>query len=139
LIEEVMNQIKDPEVPMVLIEGKDNPEPNPSDPVYLKGVREAERERGNAGTDAMLMFGLEIESGIEENKALWLKKLQMLERMKSIDLSMFDLNDPVDLEFVYKRYIAAAAGVFEKISAVSGVSAEGITKAEGTFQGTAAR
>ncbi len=137
LLDEVTSRIKDPEPPLVTLEGKDKPEANPFDPSYIKAKNEAETARGSAGMDALIMFGLELTTPIATDG--WLGKLKMMERLGQMDLSMYDLADSLDLEYVYKRYIASTAEILTAIGAVSGLSQEGIAAAESSFQGDAAR
>lgn len=137
LLDEVTSRIKDPEPPMVVLEGKEKPEPNPFDPGYVRAKSEAESKRGSVGMDALIMFGLELTTPLGTNG--WLSKLKLMERMGQIDLAMYDLQDELDLEYVYKRYIASTAEILAAIGEVSGLSSEGIAAAESSFQGNAAR
>ena len=137
LIDDVLRRIKDPEVPVVFIEDKGREEPNYSDPTYLRAMRDAEAERNAAGMDAMLMFGLQIVGELTTDG--WLTNLKMMDKMGRVDLSVYDLNDPMELEYVYKRYIASTAEVFDKIGKVSGISPEEVAKAEATFKSSKTR
>lgn len=134
LIDEVTSRIHDPEIPMWHNEAKDRDEPNPSDPNYLRAVEAANRERGVAVLDAMCMFGVELLDGLPEDSG-WLAKLKFLERRGQVDLSGYDTTDPLDLEFLYKRYIAVDTDLISKISSLSSVSAEAVSKQEGMFRG----
>lgn len=134
LIDEVSNRVKDPPVPMVYVAEKEREEENPSDPAYLRAMGEAARLRGIAVMDAMVMFGVELLDGVPEDDG-WIKKLQFMERRGQIDLSSFDLTDPLDREFCYKRYVAVPTTVIEDITRISGVSAEDIERAERSFPG----
>lgn len=132
LISDVLARIKDPEPPMVFIEDKGREEPNYSDPTYLRAMRDAEAERNSAGMDAMLMFGLQIVGGL--NTDSWLNNLKMMSKMGHIDLSIYNLDDPLELEYLYKRYIGSTAEVFTRIGEVSGISPEEVAKAEASFK-----
>lgn len=134
LVEEVTSRIKDPEIPVWHNEDKGRDEPNPSDPVYLEGIAEASRLRGIASIDAMALFGLDIDAmPVDE---AWLKKLKYMEKRDLIDLSSYDLDDEVELEFVFKRFIALNNIVLQKIIEASGISPEEVEAAEASFPGT---
>ena len=68
LIDAVTSRIEDPKPPMWHNESKGIDEPNPSHPDYLAAVDDANRRRGIAAMDAMVMFG-EIGSSQEERVA----------------------------------------------------------------------
>ena len=132
LIDEVTSRIKKPRVPMWHNPDKDRDEPNPNDPDYLDQVEKYDRDRGLAAIDAMIMFGAEMIDGLPEDDT-WLKKLKYLEKRNQIDLSEYDLEDPFDLEFLYKRFIGIDALTLQKIGDLSGVSPEEIESAERSF------
>jgi hypothetical protein len=138
IIEEVSSRVLDPEVPMWHNETKDRDEPNPDDPKYIKGMDRANRERGMAVMDAMVMFGLELVDGLPENSD-WLKKLKFMEKRGQVDLSSYDLEDPFDLEFLYKRYIAADNEMITKIGQMSTLTPEAVARAEDNFRGNSKR
>jgi hypothetical protein len=138
LIDEVTTRIKDPEVPMIYLEEKGRSEPNPSDPIYLEKMSEANRERGIAAIDAMVMFGVELLDGVPEDGE-WLKKLRFMEKRGQIELSSYDLEDSMDREFVYKRFIAVGNSLLERITHISGIGQEDIEQAERSFRGNSRR
>lgn len=132
LLDDVTSRIKDPRPPMVMIESKGREEPNESDPQYLEDLQEAENTRNRAVMDAMVLFGIELLDGLPED-GNWIKKLKYMERLERLDLSNYDLDDELDKEFLYKRYIIADADVIRLISEASGVSPREIEKIEGSF------
>jgi hypothetical protein len=134
LIDEVSSRIQDPEVPMWHNPDKDRDEPNPSDPGYIKGLSDAARQRGLAAIDAMCMFGVELIDPVPD-KGVWLKKLQYLEKRGNLDLSSYNLEDPMDIEYLWKRFIAVDATVIQAITKLSGISQEEIAEAERSFRG----
>lgn len=138
LVEEVTARIVDPPVPMWHNEERDRDEPNPSDPTYLAGLAEAEKRRGMAVMDAMIMFGVDLLEGLPEGDG-WVDKLRFMERLGALDLSKFDTDNPIDREFLYKRYIACPASLVGEISRISGMTEADVEKAERTFQGDKAR
>jgi hypothetical protein len=134
LIDEVTSKIPDPEVPTFFNEAKSREEPNPSDPEYLRRLSDAERKRGVAALDALVMFGVELLDGLPEDRG-WLTKLQYMEKRGHLDLSSYDLNDAMDLEFLYKRFVAVSNQVLTKVGEISGVTAAEIAQAENSFPG----
>lgn len=127
LIDEVRMRIKDPEVPVIHDEEKDRDLRNPSDPKYLKQLEEAEEARSVAATDAMIMFGVELVDPLPEDD-LWIKKL----RFMGIEV---DEEDPLTLEFAFKKYIAVGVPDLPKMfTASSPVTEEDLAKAMASFQ-----
>lgn len=132
LISEVTSHIKEPEVPTWFDENKQREVPNPNDPDYLKAVEAADRARGLASLDALIMFGVTLLDGMPEDDS-WLNKLKFMERRGQLDLSSFDLKDPLDKEFLYKRFIAVPVYIATRVGQLSGVSDEEVLKAEESF------
>jgi hypothetical protein len=138
LVEEVTNRIEDPVVPMWHNPDKDRDEPNPSDPAYLRAVDKANRARGIAVMDVMCMFGAELVDGVPEDNT-WINKLRFMEKRGQVSLESFDLSDPLDLEFLYKRYIAVDNETIGRISELSMLTPEAVAKQENTFRGNKTR
>ena len=101
LISEVASRVKDPPVPMCYIDEKEREELNPDDPEYLRQLAEATTKRGTVSLETMVMFGVELIDGVPEDDA-WLNRLRFLEKRGDLDLSGYDFDDPMELEFVYK-------------------------------------
>jgi hypothetical protein len=134
LLDEVMHEVKDPEIPVQYIEEKSRDEPNPFDKQYLKDLAEAEHARGIAASDTLILFGVELFDGMPEDDT-WLKKLKWLEKKGKFDLSGYDLDDEMDLEFVYKKYYVVSARDIPIVGTVSGMSEEEIERAMRGFSG----
>jgi len=134
LIQDVMNQVKDPKVPMWHNPEKEQDEPNYNHPEYIEGMAEAERKRSDAALDAVILFGVKLVDGVPEDGE-WLNKLRYLEKRKRIDLSEYDLDDPFEKEFVYKRHVAIAGEDFSLIGELSGVPQGERARARRTFPG----
>lgn len=132
LIGEVASLIRDPDPPMWFDENKQREVPNPSDPAYQRALEDAQKERGMASLDALIMFGVELLDGMPEDDK-WLMKLKFLEKKGQLDLSDYDFDDELDLEFLYKRYIAVPVSVATTVSEISGVSPEEVEAAEASF------
>lgn len=137
LIDQVVASVPLPKVPVVFVEEKQRNEPNPLDPDYIEALANAEQERTAAVIDAFIMFGYEITDMPDVSE--WLPKLKMLERMKRLDLTQYDLNDELDRAYLFKRYIAVASADFALVSRRSEIAVEEIAAAEATFQRDAAR
>jgi hypothetical protein len=133
-IEAAQALIKDPPVPLQTIEGRDHPVENPLDPDYVRGLAAANRERGNAAIDVMAIFGLELEDGLPADDG-WLKKLKLLEKLKRLDLSAYELSDEIEREFVYKRFVAMGSDEIVAIGRKSGIRGEDVQLAREAFQG----
>lgn len=134
LINAVTSKIKDPDPPMWYNKEYDREEPNPSDPRYQQALDDANTQRGIAAMDAMVMFGVDLVDGLPEDDS-WLRKLKLMEKQGLLELSAYDMNDDLNLEFLYKRFIAVDTFTINKISEISGVSAEEIEEAERSFRG----
>lgn len=135
-IEAAQAMIKDPPVPLQAIEGRDHPVENPVDPDYIKARMEANRERGEAAIDVMVLFGLELVDGLPDDDT-WLKQLKFLEKRGHLDLSSYDLKDEVEREFVYKRFIATGSDDLVAIGQMSGLKDKDVQAAREAFQGGA--
>lgn len=135
LIQDAIARVKEPEPPRWLNPETEEEEPNFVHPDYLKALREYEAKQSAAALDAVLMFGIELEDGVPEDEK-WLKRLKYLQdRLGAIDLTNFDLNDEMDQEYLYKRYIALGAEDYAKLANLSGVSVEEVARATRTFPG----
>lgn len=106
-LDDARSRIPDPPVPIWHNAELDRDEPNPAHPDYLAALAEASRKRGEAMVDAIIMFGVELVDGVPDPVG-WLPRLRFMEKRSALDLSGYDLNDQLDLEFVYKRYIAVS-------------------------------
>eukprot|EP00919_Chromeraceae_sp_WS-2016_P030391 GHVR01072123.1.p1 GENE.GHVR01072123.1~~GHVR01072123.1.p1 ORF type:complete len:176 (+),score=31.97 GHVR01072123.1:438-965(+) len=134
VLEAVKSQIVDPPVPMWMNPEKEREEPNFNDPEYNRALTDNTDRRGTAVMDALIIFGVELVDGIPDS-AGWLSGLKMMERLGHLDLSAFDLDDPLDLEFLYKKHKAVAAADYGLLTNLAGLTGEVIAEAEDTFPG----
>lgn len=65
-------------------------------------------DRGSAILDNFALFGFEMVSFPDDKR--WIKKLKLLQRKGHIDLSEYDLEDDVDLEYLFIRYVFMTPG-----------------------------
>lgn len=132
LIEEAISLVEIPQPPKWYNADKDREEENPHDPTYLMKLEDAKRKQGVATIDTIIMLGVELIDGLPEDDK-WIKQLKALDKMGRIDLSVYDLDDEFDREFVYKRYIAVSNDDILKVTNRSGLNEEGVDKASGKF------
>lgn len=136
LIDEINSRIPDPNVPVQVIDGQEHA--NPLHPEYRQAMADASAKRTTAVLDAFVMFGVELIDGVPEDDE-WIKKIKFMEKRGAIDLSCYNMKDPMDREFVYKRYIAVSSKDTRKIGVASGVLSEDIDRAMESFQGDETR
>jgi len=132
LVSEVSNMVKNPDVPVWHNPDKDRDEPNPDDPTYRRALEEADQRRATATIDAIVLFGVDLIDGLPEDDT-WLTRLKFMQKRGLLDLSSYDLDDEMELEFIYKRYVVVDNTILEKITALSGVRPEDVELAEESF------
>lgn len=135
IIDDATTGLKDPKIPTTFDEEKGREVENPFDPEYLSAKEEVERQRGVAAMDVMIMFGVDLVDPIPDDDT-WLSKLRFLARRKTIpfDETLYNLEDPVEREFIFKRYVAVAGADLALISERSGIVNQGaLQQAENTF------
>jgi hypothetical protein len=136
LLDDVTARIVDPEIPLEPNPDKnDRLEPNPYNAQYKKDMDQANRERGIAALDAMIMFGIELVDPIPDNSE-WMPKLRFLEKRGHLNLNGVDLDDPIEREFTYKRLIAVGNEDLKLIGRSGGLSEEEVKRVENSFQGS---
>lgn len=133
IISEVTKRYPDPEVPLWHNPEYDRDEQNPNDPEYIRKKDLVDRQRGEAMIDSTVMFGIEVVGGIPP-KETWLPRLQFLQTLGSIDLSKYDLDDEMVLEFVFKRYIIASVALISYIQKMSAITPEDVEAAGKPFR-----
>lgn len=135
LLSETQSAIPDPDVPMWENVDKGTVEPNPDHPDYLKALRKAEGDRNRAALDTMIMFGVELVNGVPDSD--WLSKLKLARRvgLTTVDVDSFDLESDIELEYLYKRYVAVTTkDMVDVMRHCSGVSEEDVEEAVSSFQ-----
>ena len=132
LIEQAVSRIKIPGIPVQTLEDGRKVE-NPNHPEYLQARQEALRKQQQASIDVMVAF-VDLVDPIEDDS--WISRVKYLERLGHIDLSEYDLSDPLDKEFVYKKFIAIGNKDAELILRANGIAEEDLQAARDTFPGT---
>jgi hypothetical protein len=145
LIDEVQRKIVEPEIPTwnnpdkpTTDHPEGRPEPHPADPAYIKAKREADSARGYAAIDAMVLFGVDLVEGIPEHDS-WLEKLKYLEKRGLVDLSAYDLQDPFERDFLYKRFVALGSEDLTKLAGMMGIPEAAVKRAAESFPGPETR
>ena len=138
IITDVTNRIPDPPIPMWYNKEMERNEANPNDPEYARSKSEVERKRGEAMIDATILFGIELVNGIPP-KEEWLPRLQFMVKRGQLDLSTYDLDDPLEIEYVFKRYVIGNIALITHIQQLSSVMPEDIGKAAAPFRRKKAR
>lgn len=134
LIDDVTRNIPTPDVPVWHNAEMERDEPNPNDPAYQKALAEADRLRATAMIDACVIFGIELLDGVPDGDG-WLTNLKFLEKRGQIDLSGYDLEDPLEREFVYKRFVVAPIWLIMKVQELSSITPQEIENQKAIFRG----
>lgn len=134
LIDKMVGEIVEPKPPKKFDEKKQREEENPFDPEYLEAIDEANRQRGLVTMEAMIMWGIELVEPIPDLDD-WLPKLKWMAKRSALDLDEYDLEDPLDLEFVYKALIATSGVDLMLVTMKSGMQNEEVELAMRGFRG----
>jgi hypothetical protein len=129
---EILAAMKPPKPPEVWLETKGRFELNPADPTYLGEMDNWQGDRATAMMDAFALLGCELVDGMPEDDS-WLKKLKMLERMGRLDLSKYDLDDEMDLTFLYIKNVAFGPEDWGAVFRAFNVTSEGVESANAGF------
>ena len=139
IIQDAVALCKEPRPPMWPNPDKDGrEEPNPLDPEYLEAMDEHKRKIRAVTFDTFAMFGIELVDGLPADDG-WLKRLRVMEKLGHLDLGRFDLDDEIDREFLYKRYVAMGNEDYVLIGIVSGITQEEVRQAADSFPGDEGR
>jgi hypothetical protein len=135
LIQDIVSRIPDPKPPLWHNDDTGKDEENPSHPDYKQAIREHNTKVNAAISSAYIIFGFDLVDGIPEDGA-WLQKLKRSEKIGILSLADYDLNDPIDLEYLYKRYVAAPnTPEVQLIASLSQLSGEEIAAQRASFRG----
>lgn len=134
LLEDVRSRIVEPKPPVWKNPEKEGAEEiNYGDPNYQAALDEATRKRGQAMMETMLVFGVQLVDPIPPDRE-WLPQLKLLEKHGLIDLSGYAMDDELEREFIYKRYVAVTGNDYQQLATICGVTAAGVEAAEDSFR-----
>jgi hypothetical protein len=131
LIDEATRSVEKPKVPVIHDEAQGDIE-NPMDPDYIRAVEEAERQGILVATDTMIMFGIELRDPVPP-KEDWIKKIRWMEKKGRLDLSGYDLDDELDVELVFKKYIAVGTKDLIELGVMAGLQQRDVEAAIESF------
>ena len=134
LIDDAVARIKDPLVPTYTSEDKGREEENPHDPAYLRALKDAAKERATVAMDAMVMFGIELVDGVPEDDK-WIRQLAFYAKRTGLDLSGYDLDDELEKEFLFKKYIATGTLDLLEVGKRAGLRQKDVADAVKSFPG----
>jgi hypothetical protein len=130
---------KEPKVPQFANPEKGGRlEENPNDPEYQASMRAYAEEQNRVSADVLLMFGCELVDGLPEDDG-WIGRLKLLEKMGTLDLSGYDLKDPISLDFLYKKFVAVGPTDAGLIGQGWGPTEEEVAEAADFFPDSEAR
>lgn len=132
LIDDVVASIADPKPPMFFNEDKGREEENPVDPDYLEALEAAQRQRAVAALETLLLFGLELEQLPPDEQ--WLPKLRYMAKRGHISLDNYDLDDPLEKELLYKKYVAVGTQDLIEIGQHAGLNSRDVEEAARSFK-----
>lgn len=133
LLQAALSGIIEPSVPMWYNEDKGREEENPNDPTYLAALNNIPVQQSKAMLDCAILFGAQLVDGVPPEEE-WLPKLKFLIKLKHLDLSDYDLEDELEREFVYKKFIAFGKTDFDTVSDYSGITEEDVAEAAAGFR-----
>jgi len=134
LIEQAASEVKVPQVPEQELEDGRKVQ-NPNHPDYLQAIQNYQREQYSVGMDVMIAF-VDLPDGLPEDDS-WIKRLKYLERLGRVNLGKYDLEDELDREFVYKRFVAFGNEDLELLTEKAGISEEDRRLARESFRSDA--
>jgi len=134
-IQDAISRVKIPDVPTWYNPDKDRDEPNPNDPSYLKALEIHSQEQGRVATEAMIMFGCEIDQDTwPPQDTTWLRKLKLTSRRGTLDLDWVNWEDEIDQQFLFLKYHAISNDRLVQIGQLGGLSREALAQARSSFQ-----
>lgn len=137
LTQEAASSIPMPKPPLWNNPDKGRTEPNPFDPDYLQAVEKAQEEQTQAIMDTIIMFGVQLVDPVPPTDG-WLPQLRLMNKLGRISINsvLLDSQDPVELEFLYKRYMVITLEDMDVIAGLTNVRQEDIRAADANFQST---
>jgi hypothetical protein len=131
LIADISGSVEYPSVPLFTDESGREME-NPMHPDYIRDIDAADAKRASLVMEAMVMFAFELVDGLPEDET-WLRKIEILSRRGGADLTGLDVDNPLDQEFLYKKYIAVGQEDIRLAGTVTGIRSEDVEAASDSF------
>jgi hypothetical protein len=132
VIEEATAAVPAPLVPTFYNEDKGREEENPNHPDYLRALSDYNRKQTRVATDIMIMLGISLVDPVPTDG--WLDRLRFLAKRGSFDLSGYDLDDPLDVEFLYKKTVAVGSADLILVGRKAGLNQDDIKEAAKHFK-----
>jgi len=104
-ITDALKRIEQPPIPKILNEETGREEEDRKHPDYLAALDRTNMERAAVMMEVLALFGVELVDELPDD-GKWLKRLELLERRGRLSLEGFNLEDKVDLEFLFTKYVA---------------------------------
>jgi hypothetical protein len=104
-ITDAQKRIQQPPVPRIMNQETGREEEDAEHPDYLAACELANMDRADAVMETLALFGIDLIDPLPED-GKWIRKLKLLEKRGRVDLGDFDLEDDVNLEFLYIKYVA---------------------------------
>ena len=113
LAQAVLNEFKEPEVPVVDMPEKGRKEPNPNDPEYLKAMQEHSEKQDKAINDLFLSIGTVVKSIPEgyfpPDSDEWVKQVEFAGKIAGTNLKI-DTTDSLKRYLFWLRFYAIETG-----------------------------
>jgi hypothetical protein len=91
-------------------------------------------DRTNAFMDIIAAMTIELVDELPEDDK-WLKHLKLLEKIGRLDLSKFDLDDDIDLEFLFLKHKALSLRDWTHLFRYVGIPSDITDKLDAAFEG----
>jgi len=104
-ITDAQKRVEQPLVPKVFNKETGQEEEDREHPDYLAAIENANMERADAVMETLALFAVELVDELPDDDK-WLRRLKLLERRGRLSLEGFNLEDDVDLEFLFTKYVA---------------------------------
>ena len=131
-ITDAQKRIQQPPIPRTVNQETGQEEADPQHPDYLAACELANMERADAVMETLALFGIDLIDGLPEDDR-WLRRLKLLERRGRLDLAGFDLEDDVDLEFLFTKYVALSLPDWTQLFKSAGVGEGVVTEMMESF------
>jgi hypothetical protein len=133
LLQAVMGEFKDPEVPVVFMQEKGRDEPNPNDPEYIKAMEEVSAKQDKAINDFLLSVGTDVKSIPEgyfpPESDEWIKQIEFASEISGANIYV-DKENPIKRYLYWLRFYAIETGFDSAVINTIAYSLGGIREGE---------